>query len=280
MGVDIFFIISGYFMINSTMKIRKFLHVVYMCVFYNIAICILMNLLGYTYPLKYYFYLVPFLFDMDTSFVSNYLLIYLISPIINAGLNNITRKQFHLLLGTLFFYYVVQESFLFQNSFQYFGWGITCYAIGAYIRKYDIAQMNVFRYSGVYFIAFYVLVFGLMLLVDYVPLFARIFSNPGFFITNAHKFTVIVPATLLFIAFARMNIGYHSVINKIASTSLAVLLIHANNRIQVDWLWYKLCNIEQFITTDYFILHMVFVCVLVYMVCVLIDLTRSKLLKF
>lgn len=278
-GVDVFFLISGYFMIQSKMKLKKFFHVVRMCVFYNLMVCVFMYVLGYSYPVKYFFYMIPFLFDLNTSFVANYLLIYLITPVLNAGLNNITRKQYHILLGVLIYIFTIQESILFQNSWQYFGWGITCYCIGAYIRRYNIDKFGRINY-GVYYLFSYLIVFALILCVDFIPLFKKIFSNWGFWVTNAHKLSIIVPSILLFMSFLKMNVNYKSWINMFASATLGVLLLHANNAIQRDWLWYELIEVKKYVGSNYLVLHMFLSSVLVYLICVLIDVIRQKTIKF
>ena len=96
-GVNCFVLISGYFLVNSSFKIKKALHIYLTTLFYSVIFFIayvivngfsLGNMLSSLLPIS-----------MSTYwFITVYLVLYILSPFINLLCNNMTQKQHAALL--------------------------------------------------------------------------------------------------------------------------------------------------------------------------------------
>ena len=138
-GVNGFFLISGYFMIHKLASVQKMIKLIFEVWFYNIVVFLFFLLMGVEYTtseiVKCF---IPILFSFPASFIGNYLLVYILSPMINKGLKALSKKEFNVLLVALLAFYSILQTFFLQGTWQYFGWGLTMYCVGAYLRLFDI----------------------------------------------------------------------------------------------------------------------------------------------
>ena len=82
------------------------------------------------------------LFSMPTTFISSYLVIYILTPVINKALSVFDRSEYRYLLIVLLGYFCIAATFLFQTTWHYMGWAFTLYCVGGYIRKYELTSLN------------------------------------------------------------------------------------------------------------------------------------------
>ncbi|MDR0830363.1 MAG: acyltransferase [Prevotellaceae bacterium] len=136
-GVNIFFIISGFFMINSTFKFEKVLKLVLQILFYCVLVGLFLVFLGYPYSIKSIVVQTVKLFIGTNSFIAAYLLVYILSPIINKMLKVLSNKEHLFLLSILLLYFSIFSTFFFMYTWNYFGWAATCYVVGAWLKLYS-----------------------------------------------------------------------------------------------------------------------------------------------
>lgn len=141
MGINVFFLISGYFMVDSIFKLEHVVKLFAEVIFYTLFICVFLHIIGYRYSMKEYLLMIPCIFNVN-DFVPCYLLLYLSSPFLNRFVDNITKKEFSYVLGILLFYFVIEQSVFLQFTWNYFGWATTVYLLGAYIKKNEIDKKN------------------------------------------------------------------------------------------------------------------------------------------
>jgi len=68
-------------------------------------------------------------------------------------------------------------------------------------------------------------------------------------------------------------------INRVASSTLGVLLIHAGSDTMRQFLWKDLLNNTAFYESNFLVIHAICSVIGVYIVCVLIDQLRIKLIE-
>lgn len=117
-GVALFVMITGYYLIESEFKVKRVVNIVLQTLFYAMGLFVIfcifdndnfsvINLFKNMFPVigqKYWF-------------VTNYVILCFLSPFINKMLNVIDRKQFVLLLIVITFYFIIAPSFFDLDSF-------------------------------------------------------------------------------------------------------------------------------------------------------------------
>ena len=137
-GVNIFVLISGYFMINSKFKLSKLLMILLQTTVYAFFIYIIFVISGgaaFDFG-ELVLSLLPLL--NQYWFVTAYLAMYILAPYMNILIAHITRRQHISLIGFLLvLQMVIPQVFkidLFGNSMVV--WFLTLYLIATYLRKY------------------------------------------------------------------------------------------------------------------------------------------------
>ena len=279
-GVNIFFLISGFFMINSSMKWNKVLRLVFQIFSINVIICLFLSALGYSYDYRDYLKMIPLLFSVPASFIASYMVIYLLSPIINKSLHTLSKSEFNYLLLILITYFCLFATFLFQNTWHYVGWAFTMYCVGGYIKKYDLTQLN-WHFGWISF-GLLLLTWGAILILDFVAQYIESLPNTvwAFAISDANKITVFALGVSIFFYFAKLHVRYCKFINYIGGgIAFGVLLWHANNDLMRQCLWKDFLINTRYFCSDYLPLHCLLSVVGVYAVCTILELIRHYLIE-
>lgn len=280
-GVNGFFLISGYFMIHKLASIQKTVKLLFEVLFYNIVVFLFFLAIGVEYTRSEILEcFVPILFSIPASFIGNYLLIYILSPIINKGLKALSYKEFNILLIVLVVFYSILQTFFRQNTWQYFGWGFTMYSVGAYIRLYGINLSRKTEALGTFACLLFIWFFELF--CDFGTKFVgggELWHKWMYMFTDANKFPVFAMSVFMFLWFKNMNLEYNKYINKIAASCFGVLMIHANSWPMIRWLWGDTLNNVGFYHSPYLWLHMLLSVIGIYVICTLIDMLRINYIE-
>lgn len=279
-GVNIFFLITGYFMIDKVMKPYKVWKLIYQIFTINIIVCVFLLCMGENYSKREFFAVIPLLSDVPISFIVNYVVIYLLSPVVNKCLHAISRREFKYMLIVLLVYYCILDSFLFQKTFQYAAWAFVMYSIGAYIRLYGIGEKLNWHFGWIT-IGIIVLCWISMVGADYYSLLRGKTSSSLWqnIFTDANKITVLSAAISLFLCFLKLNIKSSKLINYIGGgTMLGVLLLHDNGWPMRRWLWTEFLHTDEYFISDYLWLHMLISVICIFIICIVLEKLRSYLL--
>lgn len=284
-AINVFLIISGYFMCNSKVALKKWVQLFLELCFYKIIINVLFLVAGY-HPfglLSVIKDMIPVFLGLKTgndSFMSLYMVLFLVIPFANKMIKNLTKAQHGILLGILLVTFSFTTTFLFQENWEGLGWYVTMYLLGAYLKRYPCKKLDNFKTGlclSVVMLALYVLE---ILVVDFVGVKVGYFGYWHIF-TAANSTGAVVTSAALFILFKNMHIKNSKFINTVSSTTLGVLLIHANGAAMRNWLWVDLLKnktmYEAPIVTV--IIHSVLSVLGIYVICVIIDLARKKFLE-
>ena len=274
-GVNIFFMISGYFMISGRMKWEKVGLLLLQIFTYNLIIRLsLWYFGGYAMPKITWLGIIPIILDVPTSFIASYLFVYLLSPLINRGLNALIQHDYNYLLVVLLFFFTIEQTFFMQDTWHYMGWALVMYAVGAYIRRFDIANIRTINWRWLAILSI-MLVWGLIVIVDLHP--CRFHWT--YFSYDANKLTMLFCSICIFTAFLTLKIRNSKIINTLASTCFGILLIHANCDAMRKWLWQDTLNVPGQIDNPWLILHMFGWCTAIFIICAAIEFCRKHLLE-
>lgn len=148
LGVIIFMLLSGYFLIKfSVQKLFKFISMTWVCSVFSLIIAIVFSLITKT-PLFSIITKISVLkrfVPLSTNeywYLSAYVCLLLLSPFINKAINALSKKSFTILVSIIIFCFFMLPSILYFDIMGDKGKGlitmISCYLIGAYFSKYKI----------------------------------------------------------------------------------------------------------------------------------------------
>lgn len=228
-GVNCFTLISGYFGIRFTLK--GFLRFAGQCLFYSVGICTVIMLMrvatGGVWQWSEWGESWLVFTHTDLWYVPAYLGLFILSPLLNAGIKGLTQRQFGLML-VAFMAMNVYAGWLQGGRFNANGYTIMqlvmMYLIGRYLGEYVQLRGNTrLRYAA---ISIYI---AASLLTAVMGVFMRSLSTFAY-----NQPLVIVASVALFVAFATMQFR-SKVVNWLASGAFAAYLLHKNPYIWVEY---------------------------------------------
>ena len=289
LGVNLFILITGFFYIKSFPKISSVLLLWLTTLSYSIILYLVFVLLGRSFnPIDFIKVMFPVTFT-QYWFISSYVALILLVPFLNVGLQNLSKKQYEVLLLILCTIWSVIPSLVFLPSlsgnkwyFSYLSWFVFLYCLSGYIKLYvldKIADYKISRFLLVFFIAA-TCIFLWVLFCNYqYHNGTRIWRNWRYFSDMNNIFTLIASVSL-FLVFLKINIGYNKSINIIAGTMLGVYLIH-DNRFVRHWLWGNVWGVKDHLSDSFlrYLLWYVFAICLTFLSCVLIEIVRKRIVS-
>ena len=287
-SVNVFGLITGFFMVHSTWRWQKWLKLYLEAKFYGILFYALFVVFGY---MEYNHHdLLVTLFSTVMSFGNGYtatfLVFHLFIPFLNILLHNMTQKQHLLLIGLLVSIYTGISTFSYflslravnNDTWNYLGWMVCLYLIGAYFSQYRCVFFENRRLMRAAFLLNTLLSWASILVIDFVG--RRVDFGYWFWLVNdSHKLLALTGAIFLFCWFRTVQIPHHPAINKLASTTFGVFLIHSINVEMRVFLWHDILHCTDFYNSDYLIPHALLSTVGIFIVCSCIDLIRQRFLE-
>lgn len=309
-GVNVYVLISGYYLSSSKVKFSKILLLILQVYFYTLLISGAMMFVG-AYSVKPEDKLdraLRYLFPISSEhywFVTAYVIMYVLAPVMNAAVNTLKRKQLKtVIIGLLtwfcFIKSIVPAKFGTDRMGYDFGWFICLYLIAAYIRKYNVVLFRDAKRSAlVYFVS--VIVIAAIGFIFYKINFdttTRIYSEEiGDYIYKGkfqyyagvpchyNFFFALTGALGLFSVFRFMRLKenlFAEVIRIIAPYTLGVYLLHMHFEIADRWVEW----IEQIIGETpldnvlTFFIHLVISVLMVFFAGIFVDWIRKYIFNF
>jgi len=290
-GNNLFILISGYFMVYSRFKSSKVIRLTLEITFYSISLYLLSCCVGAAdFSVKHFIQsMVPLISGRGGYwFAVTYIILYLLSAVLNKGILNASKKQLQLTIIVLLFIFSFMPSVVHQfisiNDFWYsqLAWMITIYILGAYLRLYPIVKLKSNTFNFILFISFLILIIPCRIihtssynavLDPIISVIIKIFSS-----LEMYNFPDLISAILLFSIFCNINVKYDKYINSFGSATFGVYLIH-NNIWFKEYMWvniFKVCNFQY---KTYFVLYCFFVVLIIMLVGTIIDIIRREYLE-
>lgn len=285
-AVNIFALISGYVMCHSKPRISKLSELWLQVAFYSVSITAL------------FFFLKPETYNSATLlnaffpvtkkqywYVSAYFGMYLLTPLLNTVIKNVSKKTFTLSLFSCFFVLSVLPTVLKTDAYGFKGgytliWLCLLYLVGGYMKQFDVVERAKRSTGWWLYIGSVILTWLFKVGLDYASIrTSETAKYSGMFISYTSP-TIILAAIGIFIGCAKMNFSKISsrLISWFAPAALGVYLIHVcppiwNNVIKGFSAGYA----EH--TTTKMLLFLFASAMVIYCLCTLIELLRIVLFK-
>lgn len=263
-GVDLFVLISGYFMVDSKITMRKILKFVGQVWFYSSSIFLLFRLIitpdvGLSY-LDGVHFLFPILYG-ENWFASTYFWLMLSVPLLNYVINKLDDKQIVRLIITILFVCSVLPVFLeISIILSNYGWFVVLYVLAAYIKRRTPLEgkcIKNFLFAG--------MLYGCLFVLNIYYYRYR----------EQYSIVVVLISLELFLGFLKMKSFYNKWINLMASAAFGVYLIHDNALVR-PYLWNDIFHVQRLYEQKGFVLSSLKIVILIFAFCVMIDLLRQK----
>lgn len=264
MGVNIFVLISGYFLINSKFSLKRILRLCAAILFYSVSIYLIFVAAGKEISdWKNFLYA---LFPVSANqywFMSSYIFTVILAPFINLALKSCDAKGHIALIAVLLVIQTLITPIFGHNYISDTGWFVTLYIIAAYIRLHPYKLFD----SNKIAVPIASVTFSAILLLNAL-------ANIGLYgMTNA---VCVICSIATFCSFKNFNIPHCKPINLLASATAGVYLIH-DNLYTRKYIWPDMVKVPFHAQFDYFIGY-AFLCVLaVFAVCAAADGLRQAL---
>lgn len=273
--VDVFVLISGYFGIHPSK--RGILNLIFQCGFYSCGIYIVMLLLGHaTLGMKN---IADCLLLSGTYwFVKAYILLYLLSPMLNAFIEFSSLKQVRNVLLTFFvfqtiFGFISDGLASFENGYSTISF-MGLYLLGRYV-KINYEKFN-FTPPYKYIIAYC----GICVSVAALAMLSTYFT--GFQFQRLYTYTnplVIIASLSLLLYFSKLHFT-SKIVNWLASSAFAIYLFHTNENLFLPYFVSEVKDIYNDYQGLYCLILLIFYLLCISIVSILIDKIRMFIWNF
>lgn len=286
LGVNLFVLIFGYFMVNSRFKRIKLIRLLAEVQFYHwITIFVACKLdvfeltgwkniflLFFPVTLNYYW------------FITAYIIVYILSTYFNILIHVMDKKTYQKLLIILLILYCVLPSVLglflgTTETMLYYNrmiWMVIVYFLGAYIQKYGLLIIRAKKEAVIIVVfSFTILMSSILIISKFRDFFAILGTDEPAFFWPPNTVPMILLSIGIFGLFLHLKISYHMIINIIASTTLGIYLLH--DGILTSWIWGKVFRCAEYQNSPFLIVYIFGVAVSIFVVGVGIDLFRQKI---
>lgn len=277
-GVNLFVMISGYFLIKSKrFKIEKLLKLWVQLVFYGVVLFLVLSYIG----------IAPFDLDMLIKgitpvssrlwwFASTYFVLYLLHPFLNKLLLGLDKKSYLKLLILLFIIWsVIYTIYLKKFECNDLLWFIFLYSLAGYIRIY---YENKVSSSKKYFTYALIVIFIVVLLITSFDILGIKYSLIKKVLMEQNSVFSILITLFIFLGFKNIDLKYNKFINIISSTTFGVYLIHDYSLVR-KFIWTKLFKNAIYAKSLFIIPYSIGVILFVFIICSIIELIRIKLIE-
>ena len=280
LGVDLFILLSAYFMSKSQFTMQKLAKILGEVCFYCVSIYLLFRFfITPTRPLVFRDLLCS-IFPIGFAsywFITNYILLMIISPILNAALENLSqKKQAQLLFLGFVFWSVIPVFTNITYALNNIAWFSYLYLIAGYIRNNAVgAHRSSCTHFGIAVISY-----ALVVLSAVLSVFIGRHTNSAFFIKNSTRFSdmnsplILIASTALLLGCITAAPHCNKIINFLASTMFGVYLIH-DNFIAGPYIWNSVFHCRQFANAPHLMIHAVISIFSIFIFGVFVDLLRQ-----
>lgn len=295
--VNSFVLVSGYFQCKGKLKLGKAIKINNMTWFYKVVMMLVLIATSLIAKPDIIIRLHTYLpIDYGTYwFINSYLILYLISPILNKIINSSSKKNLQKVILTLFIIISVLSTVtrdVFYNTLtgRSLCTFILLYFIGAYIRNYPISDsyfMKPFSNNAKRLIYFSTYLFAAIMSTfcwlgyTYLHPLGTFANEVGSILSFNHVSyaspIVIIQSIGYFLYFSTLNFK-NKFINKVSSSTLAVYLISENIFLR-EMIYDKIGLTKITNITISLILEILIATIVIFIICTLIEILREKIFR-
>lgn len=283
-SVNLYMLISGYFLSNKRFSWKRLISFYITVLFYSVVISVICFSTGIaTCNLKTFLSVFPIVGSRSNWFVTIYVAILLISPILNTIANTLGKALYKRMLIVLFILFSIFPTFFFwSDQFNvHHGYSILWYSylylLAAYIQRFSLTIKGSF--SLLMFFSLALLPFTRFLIVLFFS--KTILFSAKDILYSYNSFPVFFAALAVFVAIInnkKMMIRKpltQSAVLFLGKTSFGVFFIHSFVLIR-DKLWIAMGS-KHYIGCPYQIIHGLICIIIIYLLCSIIDSLKASL---
>lgn len=291
-AVNVYMLLSGYFLIESGFKVKRLLMLLLQIWFYSIGIGIVAAAFGYM-PKDGFsiYYLAQMCLPVSTNhywFMTAYIFMYLFTPVLSQGIKKLTKRQLQTVLILLIFTFSVIKSVtpirLAADTWGYDCiWYICVFMIAAYIRLYGLPFFKNAWRSFLVYLTSAACIFGLAFLLRFIYLKTGKLENMMTVCYEYNHILVLIASVALFYMFYHIKIKegvFGSVVSRIAPYTLGVYLWHEHLTIKYEWPGWLYSVTGKPDSSIMLVLNILAAVAAVFVIGILLDMLRSLLFKW
>lgn len=298
-AANCYVLIAGYFLVETEWKCKKLFALVAQVLFYSVLIPVVCMITGIGDVRSWTVYewitaVLPLQME-HYWFATAYVLLFVLSPVLAAGVKQLSKKQLELLIVVLLVYFCVFKSLspilLATDKYGYdYPWFICLFLLAAYIRLYgngtnglQIGKKHIFtssKASVTGYLVFVAGIFGISLCLGMITARIGKFDYYMNMVFSYNHILTLLASLSFFYAFLHWNPKEGKIIcflTKIAPYTFGVYLIHENVAIRDLWTgWFGADKVNNSLL---FLPYMLLVIICLFMVCMSIDYVRACIFK-
>ncbi len=246
-AVNVFMLLSGYYIVHAKWKLGRFFGIVFQTVFYSAIPYFLWLALGKV-PVEergIYNYLQAVLpVHMEVYwFITAYALLYLMAPVITAGINALEEKQLRIVILCLLTYECIFKTvlpvMLTTDTRGYkFDWYLIMFLIGAYFQKYGFRYLKTAGRGWIFYILSCVLSYAETIAMYIVKAKTGRLGDFSMHTLDYNQLFVVCASVGLFTAFLHakpMKESIGKIICAISPMALGVYLLQETLVLRFTW---------------------------------------------
>ena len=288
-AVNAYMFISGYFLCESTFKPSRLIGLWLQVEFYSVVFGLLgaaTGVIAETTVDTHYYLTLLFPISMEHYwFLTAYLFLYLLLPLVGAAVRHMSREQLRFALGTLFAVFCVMKSILpirleTDEKGYDFVWYLVIFLTAAYLRKYGCAFLEKRRNAVILYFG------GVFLILLEAMCLRAVFQKTGSLermLGVSYEYNHLLPflaALGLFWIFMSLKIKeglFARIVRRIAPHTLGVYLLHEN--LGLRYSWQNLLGADRVTGPVSLILGTALAVLAVFTAGIIIDLLRAALFR-
>lgn len=246
-AVNVYVLITGYFMCESRMKLGRLLQIVCQVLWYTMLVPVVLCACGMMKPSELGVYeLLQCIFPIHTKhywFVTSYVLLMLMVPFLNAGIRYMSQKQLALATALLVLYQTMPKSILplkFSDDAAGYDmvWLVCLYLIAAYIRKYGLPFFSSLKKSLLCYVVSVLAIWSSLLLLRVIYIKWDVFGTSVNFAYNYNHLFCLAASVSLFYACKHWQLPDGKIscfVGKVAPYTFGVYLLHEHILVRNRW---------------------------------------------
>ena len=246
-AVNIFMLISGYYLIKSEFRWKRLAELIFQVLFYTLGAFVVFVIIGgLTEEEKDVYHILQYILPIHMDvywFITSYVVIYALLPLIAAGVKGLTQKQLRNVILLLLVYESVIKSILpvaLETDSKGYSplWYLIVFLIGAYLRNYGFRILTCPWKGWVTYAAFSALGYAELVLLFQIHARTGRLGEIQQISTHYNHVFVLIASVGIFSAFVNakeMGEGIGRVIRTISPYALGVYLFQENITLRYRW---------------------------------------------
>lgn len=273
-GVNIFFIITGYFSVLGQVKIEKVIKLIFEVAFYAVVSSIIYSFIRPEFSWLDMAKTIYHTFsELKGSFIGTWIMVYILSSYVNIVCTNLSKKRYLWLFVILGSYFSLLSIFGSTYMYSYFSWGVAMYLVGAYIRLYPVTVRGLWLWLSIAIGALW------LSSVYYITTVHADYCKWLTTYNYANMLPFVLTSVPMFIIFTRLNIKYNAVINTLGAGALAVYIFHDVIHGSRLFIWHEMFDTAQVFMMNLGIVYICLYCLFLYLAVAAFDIVRRRFVE-